>query len=497
MTAVSDEEVLQEVEIAKSPRLTRNILQFIKNFDSTLKNPDKIDAKTYDKMYETDESIQAGIEFICLSAISMLGEYTHPKPKIQKSVRQAIINLKEGWVQFLEELIADGYVFGFGLAEIELKVEPKKTKDQSELSLKTSLHNLIGINPQSGRHQVDLDRNSPTYGDIQGFIQWPGTSYHKFIPAEKLVYWSRKSRHQNPYGRSALKSIWKDWVIKDQMLKAWALSMERYGTPLTWIKTDSSKIGMKVKLDDGSEMDRVEYLLSILEDLQNTTGFVIEEGEEVNTAQVPRSVGNDFKCIVDHMNAMMYRGLLIPVLLFDTAEIGSNALARQHFQVYIMSMARLMNQLIPIIIRKVIRLFIVANFGIGIKDYGTFAIKELTEENLKLFSDVFYAMTQEGYLSPKLKQDMDMIRSKLGFTAVSDEDHEKLVDWIEESEAPLPVAGVNPEEPNNPSRPVAPDKPAKKIGGRKNNPGGPQPEKPGTRDRVKAPSKKQGRPGGR
>ena len=34
----------------------------------------------------------------------------------------------------------------------------------------------------------------------------------------------------------------------------------------------------------------------------------------------------------------------------------------------------------------------------------------------------------------------------------------------------------------------------KKVGGRKNNPGGPQPEKPGTREKPKAPSKKQGRP---
>lgn len=465
--AETESEIRKEIKTVTGNRLTRNILKFVSEVDRTLRNPDRIDLKTYRNMYETDETIQSGIEMICMSAFQMLGEYTHPSVRIQKFVRDQITNMKEGWPQFWEELISDGLVYGFGNAEICMSV----TEDGSI----TQIDSIIGINPMSGRYQVDLEKGSNTYGDIVAFIQWPQSPYKTVIPAEKMISWARKSRYSNPFGRSALKCIWKDWVIKDQMLKAWALAMERTGSPLSWIKTAN---GQDIVIDEnGQEQKRSEYLLSIMEDLQNTTGFVIEENEEVGFMQVPRSVGNDFKVITDHMDARMYRGMLVPVLLFDTSEIGSNALAKQHFQVYIMSMAHMMNMLVPVVVRSLIRLLVIANFGQQ-KDnnYGAFEIKELTEENLKLLSDIFYAMTQEGYLSPKLRADMDMVRAKLGFTAITDADFEKTVEWSEQESNPASTDGSPP------------------VGGRKNNPGGPQPEKPGTRKAPKAPATKQGRP---
>lgn len=463
--AETESEIRKNIKIVSGNRMTRNILKFVTNLNNTLRNPDKIDLKTYNNMYETDETIQSGIEMIAMSAFQMLGDYTHPSVRIQKLVRESITNMQEGWPQFWDELITDGCVYGFGNAEICMTV--------SEDASYTKLDALIGINPLSGRFRLDLTDGSRTYGDITHFVQWPETAYQRMIPAEKMVSWAHKSRHSNPFGRSRLKCIWKNWVIKDQMLKAWALAMERTGSPLSWIKTAN---GQETIVDDeGQEQTRAEYLLSIMEDLQNTTGFVIEENEEVGFMQVARSVGNDFKVIVDHMDSRIYRGLLVPVLLFDTSEIGSNALAKQHFQVYIMSMAQLMTGLVPLVIRSVIKLLIVANFGIQ-KDenYGSFEIKELTEENLKLLSDIFYAMTQEGYLSPKLRADMDMVRSKLGFTAIQDKDFEQITEW-------------NNETTSQPSE-------GQPVGGRKNNPGGPQPEKPGTRNRPKAPATKQGRP---
>lgn len=474
----TEAEIRKDIKMATGNRMTRNILKFVTNFDRTIKNPDKIDLKTYHNMYETDETIQSGIEMISMSAYQMLGDYTHPSVRIQKFIRDAITNMKEGWPQFWDELITDGCVYGFANAEVCMSV----TGDGSQ----TNLDAVIGINPLSGRYQLDLAQGSKTYGDISAFIQWPQTAYEVKIPASKMVTWAHKSRHSNPFGRSRLKCIWKDWVIKDQMLKAWALAMERTGSPLSWIKTANGQD--KIVDEDGNEQTRAEYLLSIMEDLQNTTGFVIEENEEVGFMQVPRSVGSDFKVIVDHMDSRMYRGLLVPVLLFDTSEIGSNALAKQHFQVYIMSMANLMTSLVPAVIRSIIKLLIVANFGIQKDgDYGAFEIKELTEENLKLLSDIFYAMTQEGYLDPRLKADMDMVRARLGMTAISDKDFQQLIKWREEAEAAAMKPATDPNQPT--------DKPSKpKVGGRKNNPGGPQPEKPGTREKPKAPSKKQGRP---
>ena len=474
-----------QIKTAKGKRLTRNLLPWTEQFNGYLRNPDKIPLSTYNNMADTDETIQSGLDFISLSARAMLDQYTHPDEDIQKFIRSQITNMTEGWWNFWDELITDGLTFGFANAEICMSVET----DQESGKMSTKLDSLIGVNPMSGSPMVDLELGSRTYGDLAGFVQWPNSGYQRPIPAGKLVSWAYRSKHSNPFGRSLLKSVWKWWAIKDQMAKAWAVTMERTGSPLTWISTPDGE--KPTELEDGSIVERAQYLLSIMEDLQNTTGLVVEGDEKIGFMQVARSVGNDFKVIVDHCDMRIYTGMLIPILMFNTSEVGSNALAKIHFQVYIMAMARLMQSLIPIVIRSVIRLLIVANFGQQKQGYGTFEVRELSEENLKLLSDIFYAMTQEGYISPKLKSDMDMVRSKLSLTPITDEDHKQVVKWAEEAAAPPPATGI---DPSNPAAAKPGQKKSKAPAGRKNNPAGAKPDDSSVLPTPKAPAKKHGRP---
>lgn len=471
------------VKITSRGRMTRNILNELGMLTKKiLSNPDKIDLRTYKNMWETDESIQSGVEFISLSALSMLGAYSHEEEKIQEAVRQEIIGLEDGWLQFWDEIITDGCVYGFGNAEVCLETD---TEDGTVENLKTRIKGLIGVSPLSGKFQFDLTNGSPTYGDIEGFIQWPDTSYEKLLPAKKLITWSHKSRHGNAYGTSRLKCIWKNWVIKDQMLKSWALTMDRSGSPITWIKCENPD-QMIIDPDSGTEIARADFFLDMLDDIENVNGFVVGPNDDVGQQQVARSVGSDFKIIVDHMNGMIFRGLLIPILLLDTSDVGSNALAQQHFKIYVMAMSRIMQMIIPIVIRSAIKPFIIANFGKQ-KNYGSFSVKELAEESLKIISDIFYSMTQEGYMSSKHKKDMDTVREKLNIPPMSEKEFEEFLKIKkEEEEAAKPQM--------MPGQPGALKPGGKAPGGRKGNPSGPQAEKPGTRPAAKPPSKKQGRP---
>lgn len=467
-------------ELDKPAKAVSPFSTVFKMLHDRLENPDKIGMSTYRNMWQTDETIQTGIEFIALSGMAMLGEYTHHKASIQKFVRQQIANLQEAWFDFLEDILSDGCTYGYGVTQICFTSSGEKV----------NLSRLIGMDVVGGRFRIDNQPGSPNLGRIVSYIPsneyLGGLSLDEEIPAEKILHWSHRSRHSNPFGSSRLRPAWKWWVIKDQMLKAWAVTMERCGSPLTWISTQKGSEKM-IDPDTGEEVTRREYLLSVLEDLQNTTGFVLDGEEKTGSYQVPRSISTDFEKIINHCDSRIYRALLIPVLLFDTAEIGSNALARQHFQVYIMSMNRTMLSLVPLIIRSIFRPLIYANFGEQ-DDYGTFEVKEMSEENAKLLSDIFYSLTTLGYLSPKIRSDMDMVRKKFNIHRLTDLEFEEIKE-INETEAP---------EVDSPAEAGTPDPESDKSppppGGRKGNPAGPKPEKPGTRTTPRRPTTKQGRP---
>lgn len=466
------EEIEKSVKEMLGPLKSPNALsKLFKGLSDKIENPSSIPLSTYKRMWEGDETIQTGIEFIALSGMGMMGEYYHPKKSIQKFIRRQIANMKETWFSAIEDIISDGCAYGYAVSQVCLV----NNDGQVELS------RIVGMSPVGGRFRFDNNPKSRNYLDVVSFIPSSDlfgiVTADEEIPIERCVHWAHRSRYGNPFGTSRLRSSFKNYIIKDQMFKAWAVTMERCGSPLSWIKTKNGNTKIVV---GGEEMTRREHYLAILEDLQNTTGFVIDDGEEVGNAQVPRSISSDFEKILNYCNSMMYRSLLVPTLLFDTAEIGSNALAKQHFQVYIMSMNRMMKTIAPIIVRSVIRPLVYANFGKQ-RDYGSFDVKELSEDNAKLVSDIFYSLTTSGYLSPELRADMDMVRKKFNIHQLSDEEFDELEKIRKEKEVAAKAPAVDPSSAPSP-------------GGRKGNPGGPQPEKPGTRPAPKAPATKQGRP---
>lgn len=57
------------------------------------------------------------------------------------------------------------------------------------------------------------------------------------LPLNKVILYTHNGKFGNPYGTSRLKRCYKNWKIKDVILKAWALTCERYGSPYTIAKT--------------------------------------------------------------------------------------------------------------------------------------------------------------------------------------------------------------------------------------------------------------------
>lgn len=468
-------------QIAGLPRLVRNVPDFMPLWRNILPKTDKISLQTYSDICKMDETVKAGTGFIATSIAKMLGKFVHKKDYIQKAIRSDIKGMKNSWNKAIKGLGSSGIKYGVGLLEADYRLGSDGL---------VHLFGLPQINTRTIVFTIDREPESQTNGEVQEIIQYVNSVNERRIPAAKVVRFTHDEEDGDPWGNSRYKAFYKDYVIKLSMLKAWALTLERCGTPLLWAKTKNAQ--EKVILS-GETMTRVEYLTKVLTDIQNITGFVIEGEDEMNVIQANRSVGDDFEKIQNHENRMIMRALNIPSLIWETSNVGSFALGKKQFEMHLDFMADLMSEIVPELI-KVIKIVIIANWGVQ-DDYGDFELNQFQIEDMEQLAKVYFAMSQEAYISPRVRKDMDKIRSIFLMDPLTDAEFNAMVEQLDKEQAaanPDPMQQQLPKTPGQSEspQPVGPNQ----VSPRAPNPDrGAKPKSPSKGSSPKTPFPKVGR----
>lgn len=374
-------------------RASRSVFASTLNWKARVKNPDGLGYDTYERMVETDETIGAALEFIELSVCAYLGEYTHPKPKIQKFVRRFLVEMRSDLSTIVTELLSALWV---GSADLELWL--------TERDGKIVPVDLPAIHPRNRVYEMETEGINS--GSIKAVVQKTLTEEIS-IEAERTIHLQHRGRFGNPYGLSRLRGIYKNWFIKDSLVLPWAQTLERYGSPIAIGRTTDSDRKEK------NGKTRGENLLEALVNMHNSAVLVLPTGEEVSFEQVTRSFGSDFESAQNHFNKMMMRGLLMPSLLFEASDIGSFAMVNKHLEVFVRWIRRLVGQVARAIILQGVRPVVFWNFGAQ-ETYGEFKAQQLEEEDLELWSKIFFSMIQAGVLRPEVLVDFEWIREKFG-----------------------------------------------------------------------------------
>ena len=155
-------------------------------------------------------------------------------------------------------------------------------------------------------------------------------------------------------------------------------------------------------------------MLESLEGLQGGVVLVIDNGEEIKFEQVQRAFGEDFENAQKHFNNMIFRGLLMPSLVFDSGDIGSNAMADKHYEIFARAVWSLRSKVCRLIVSKTVRPIVHLNFGPQ-EDYGHFDGTVLEEEDRKLLADIFFSNVSIGLLDVTEQDDFDMMRDALSY----------------------------------------------------------------------------------
>lgn len=419
--------------------MSRSVTDWL-DFTRRLRDRDDIGPKTYFRMVSTDETVRAGIEFISLSVINYIGEYYHPKARIQKFVRRDIAELRRPLASFAESFLT-GLWAGHATAELHL----------AEIGGQIRTVDLPVLPPWS--FDYVLEKEGRNAGLVASVIQRQQGGKEQEIGARNLIHWAHGDWFGNPLGLSRLKPAWKYWFPKDILLAAWGKTLEQYASPKPVAQHPTPQSPVNV---NGVNMTRGEYLQAQLATLSDSSQLVIDDQTKLHFLELKRAFGSDFESWQAWSNQMILRACLIPALLFTGGDgKGSYALAGKQTEVYNQHVYSVRNAICHAMIQQWIAKLIWLNFGEqAVHGYGEFRGQTLEEEDLKLWSEIFFSMVQAGFVRAHVAEDFDFVRNKLGLPGgvapppEATEDGQSGKDGLP-GEAPDGLDGLGPEKPSS------------------------------------------------
>lgn len=450
LTKLEQEQVQEGTTV---PQLYGSLSRFIAN-------PSTVSVETYKRMLDTDEMIGSGIDFSNLAMIARFGDYKHPIPEIQQFVRRALGTMEGSWHENLDEMFSAEWS-GFSVTEQVWKFDtdfdgvpafvPRKIVTYPPLTIVFAVNRHGEVLPD-GIYQYQRFHNTffnsfvhgISNGELDGFrpdlfasigdLPYPIriaadlTYLTVKIPKDHVIHLrgSVTGKFSNPYGRSVLRRIYKNWVMKDAFLKMWLVAADRKGTPLVVGYAAPNDTMQSQTMGDGKAgpvmVERADQAMArIMKRIHNSSFIVLpgkkEETYLIEAIQVQGDM-NVFKDGVDYFNKSIMRGLLIPPLAMTTGDgSGSYALGETQKKIFNQCIDGKLKPYKQGILDQFIRKIIAYNFPRKMWEkhgYGEFLLEEYDPEVMEKLANIFGNLTDKGYMSPEDQQDMDEVRQKMG-----------------------------------------------------------------------------------
>jgi hypothetical protein len=410
-----------------------NVIYSLNGF---LGNPDSVRLHEYERALTTDETIASALDFVQLSIIASLGEYTHKNPKIEAFVRENLYTMEGNFRAAIGEMVLSALWAGFACSEILWEAEAGKLW----------IKKLANYHPNTIHISVDKHGQLDEAGEpLPGSFKPPGIyqtnvttsgEYNK-LPMAKTCLITHRKRHNNYYGESIIRRVYKSWKYKDPGLEMWAIALDRYGTPVVYAVVPNVATGREIidsSAPDGKRLETIaDTAIDAISNIHLGTGVVLEQPDpenpiKIDTLTTGNNFGSSFEEFIRHLNASIYRGLLIPQLIFNegTSGIGSSGLAKVHFDTYVLMIESMYTQFIEPFCEQVIGRLIRYNFNET--DPGEFPMTPFNAADSALLAQTWTQMVDKGVADPSNLQDLNAMRRSVGLPATA----ETIVNSIDE-----------------------------------------------------------------
>lgn len=382
-------------------------------------NPDSIGVPVYAEMMDSDETCFSAIEFLILATLAKFGEYRHKNPEIESFVNSCLENLETPWLDVLKEQLTC-VPYGYSVTEIIAEYDGEKVRP---IQLQT-------VNPSE--ITLELHLSGPKKNLVRAARQNRFNVAEAYLPSEKCVIMTHNKQFGNAYGKSRLRTVWRSWFLKAKMLASWANVLDRYGSPHA-VATVS---GIEDELDENGETKSILPLVTeYLNKLAKDGSVAVTDAIKIDLHQAKQAVGADFQNFIDYLDKMIYRGSLVPSLVGDHGSNGSYALGSRHYDLFVLMLEELAQQLANTNLTQFIKPLVIYNYGEQ-DDYGGFVLEDFKQDDELLISQAFLNMVNGGYVNPNSEDDRNKMRERTGFTPQSEEEYSQIPPY-----APIKPAG--------------------------------------------------------
>lgn len=431
-------------------------------------NPDDLvgakGLQIYSRML-TDEQVKAVCEFKLNAILGRGWQFkfdggSRLSPDEQKKrieVFNAIVRSVRG--SFVDSIdgIASGREYGFSVTE---KVYGQI---QHEGATFKGINMLLTRDPETFRFFTD------EYGLLKRITQRVNGQQEIEIDPNKVIHYVHKPKWDLIFGRSELRAAYRAWYIKDQLVKLWAMHLERFGSGVP-VATQES--GTQMSKGEREALERT------MKNFKAFASLILPPG--VN-AQVHFPTSTDqFEKALQYFDLAIAKSQLVPNLMgvSHTGQTGAYSQSQTQFQAFFWTTATDGKRLAECLNEQLFRDLGDQNWGDG--DYPKFCFKPLTLDAAIQLLTQWRELIGVGAVQPT-EEDERFIRELLEMPE-RDEDAELLVNPLEERKLALQEEQIKAENQFRERELQRPNQPARMeavpVSVTVNNPAPPRPPPP-------------------
>ncbi len=181
-------------------------------------NPEEIGFDEYKKMLNYDAQVIAGFDIIQMGVLMKPWKITHQDEEIVKILTGSLQQMM--WPTFRDAMKQMMAAITYGFTATELVFD-----DYRGFWMPRHLNALKTFDPEQIHFYTDPPGNLLRVEQRIGGQRIP-------LPLNRTLVWSHEKEWGNWYGKSILRGCYKNWFIKDAMLKFANIAYERFGAPI-------------------------------------------------------------------------------------------------------------------------------------------------------------------------------------------------------------------------------------------------------------------------
>jgi len=366
-------------------------------------NPDDLvmrrqDYSTYDREMINDDQVSiclelkkdlvlgSGYEFICEDGDDPAAD--EMAETMRRDLEVAFAEDPEIDIEqsFSELLVA--YEIGFSLTEKTWKIREDGSKTIKHLKT---------------RHPSTWLIHTDEFGNVEKYEQRTPKGAIAVKPTS-LIHYVNNPRYQNPYGRSDLRAAYDAWFIKREIIKFYAIFLEKNASPTPVARYDTK-----------APPAAVTEIYNAIKKFQTKTAICIPKNIEIEFLE-SKSNGEAYIRGINIFNMFIGRALFIPDLLgFQGSETsgGSYALGKDQMAVLYMHIRKRRAHFEKLINMQLVKPFILNNYGL-VDRYPKFRLKEVSDDKTEVYARLWIEAVKGKFYEPS-DEEVNFFRKMIRF----------------------------------------------------------------------------------